>query len=119
MGQCQEKGDSRQTTDIISDGIFVCVFLVSFVLVLLFSIRSFERNRAMVNTANVLIVTFLLLTLLNRVLCLLYSLTFDCNDDIERNTVQMFLYFELPVAFINAATIVMFFEWTQFAYFIY
>ena len=29
----------------------------------------------------------------------------------------MWLYFELPIAFINAASIVMFFEWTQFANF--
>jgi len=117
MGSCA--GSPRTTTDIVSDSFFAIIFSSTFVLVLLFSIRSFKQNRQMVNSANISIVTFLLLTLLNRVLCLLYSLIFDCNQDIQRNTVQMWFYFELPIAFINAATIVMFFEWTQFAYFIY
>jgi hypothetical protein len=66
----------------------------------------------MQNTANVLIVAFLLLTLLNRLLCLLYSLLINCNKDIGSNTVGMWFYFELPIAFINAASIVIFFEWT-------
>jgi hypothetical protein len=110
--------DGRDMGDVWTDSIFALVFLVDFVIVLLLSLRSFKRTPAMLNTANMLIVAFLLLTLLNRLMCLLYSLLINCNADIERNTVGMWFYFELPIAFINAATIVIFFEWTQFAQFI-
>lgn len=102
----------REGADVWTDSIFAFVFLFDFVIVLLLSLRSFKRTPAMMNMANVLIVTFLLLTLLNRLLCLLYSLLLDCNKDIYRNTVAMWFYFELPIAFINAASIVIFFEWT-------
>ena len=80
--------------------------------------RGFKKNKSMVNLANVLLVSFLLLTLLNRLICLFYTLVFDCNQDIPRDTIQMWLYFELPYALINAASIVIFFEWTQIAAFI-
>lgn len=91
---------------------FAFVFSVDFLVILTFTVRSFRRNEQMATLANFLIVAFLLATLLNRLLCLLYSLLVDCNADIARNTVAMWFYFELPVALINAASIVIFFEWT-------
>ena len=53
----------------------------------------------------------LLTSYVDRVLCLLYSLIFDENADISPNTMQMFLYFELPFWYLNAAQLVLFFEW--------
>lgn len=108
----------RNGADAFTDTVFLIIFLVDFIVVLSVAVRSFKRNEQMINRANVLIVSFLLLTLVNRMVCLLYSLVLDCNKDIPRNTVQMWFYFELPIAFINAASIVLFFEWAQFAQFL-
>jgi hypothetical protein len=108
----------RNGADAVTDTVFLIIFLVDFIVVLSVAVRSLKRNEQMVNRANVLIVSFLLLTLVNRMVCLLYSLVLDCNKDIPRNTVQMWFYFELPIAFINAASIVLFFEWAQFAQFL-
>lgn len=102
----------RDKKDFWSDCFFSICFFIDFVVVASLSYKSFIRNRSMINLANILLVTFLLLTLLNRLVCLLYTLIFDCNRDIDRDTVQMYLYFELPFSLINAASIVVFFEWT-------
>lgn len=72
----------------------------------------------MVNQANVLIVTLLGLTLFDRVLCLLYSLLWDKNQDIEPHSMKSFLYFELPFWYLNMASVIQFFEWSQFVMFL-
>jgi hypothetical membrane protein len=108
----------RDTSDEYTDIAFSAIYLIDFIVVLIFSVRSFRRSEKMATLANILIIAFLLACLLNRLLCLLASLLINCNKDVNRNTVSMWFYFELPIAFINAASIVIFFEWTQFASFI-
>ena len=100
----------------VADIVFAILFLISFTLVLALSIYNFCKFPNMVNLPNVLVVIMILMTLLSklctpflttpfvdRVLCLLYSLLFDENADIQTNTLQMFLYFELPFWYLNAA----------------
>lgn len=82
----------------------------------------------MVNQANIMIVVLLGLTLLgkslrrqvsinpvrvtvDRVLCFLYSLLLDNNNDIDPQSIKSFFYFELPFWYLNMATVIQFFEW--------
>ena len=76
----------------------------------------------MVNIPNILIVTFLLadliskisssiMFLLDRFCCLLYTIFHDKNADINSDSIQLFIYFEMPFYFVNVASLVLYFEW--------
>ena len=86
----------------------------------------------MVNQANIIIVVLLSLTLLSmffkltkltanlvfstfifidRLLCLLYSIFIDENEDVKPQSLKSFVYFELPFWYLNMATVIHFFEW--------
>ena len=57
------------------------------------------------------VLTVALLCLLDRLLCLLYSLFFDENQDIEPQSLKSFFYFEMPFWYLNVATLIYLFEW--------
>ena len=111
-------GVTREPADVITDICFLIFFFLDIVVLTFIACRSFARNKTMINLANILLISFLIATLVNRLFCLVFTVVFDCNQDITRNTVQMWIYVELPFALINAASIVVFFEWTQIADFI-
>jgi len=93
----------RDLSDMWTDICFAIVFAIDFIVVFSISVRSLRSNEQMATLANILIVSFLLACILTRLLCLLSSLLINCNKDIDRNTVGMWFYFELPIGFINAA----------------
>ena len=55
---------------------------------------------------------------LDRLLCLLYSLFIDQDDEFDPQSMQSFFYFELPFWYLSVATIILFFEWSQIVMFL-
>jgi hypothetical protein len=49
---------------------------------------------------------------------LLYSLAVQHSADIKSNSVQIWVCFELPFYFINAASLIVYFEWRQISHFL-
>ena len=85
-------------------------------LVLILSIWKSFRNKSNRNLYNFLTVLFVCLTILTRLSCLIYSLsTFTLNW----GELQQYFFFEVPFNFIITASMVQFFQWLQFAAFIY
>ena len=72
-----EEGEESRRNDIIIDGTFSLIYFTCFVVCLAIAIRNFNKFPESVNKANIVIVVLLLCTLLNRLLCLLYSIFFD------------------------------------------
>ena len=72
-----EQSEESRRNDIIIDGTFSLIYLTCFVVCLAIAIKNFKKFPESVNKANIVIVVLLLCTLLNRLLCLLYSIFFD------------------------------------------
>ena len=72
-----EKSEQSRRNDIIIDGTFSLIYFTCFVVCLAIAIKNFKKFPESVNKANIVIVVLLLCTLLNRLLCLLYSIFFD------------------------------------------
>jgi len=65
---------NTQKADEIIDSVFSVVYFVCFVVILAISTKNFLTFKSSVNMSNIAVVTLLLCVLLNRLLCLLYSL---------------------------------------------
>jgi hypothetical protein len=103
-----ESLDSNKA-DFTVDIIFAVVFFLAIVVLSVTAARSF-KNKLNQNIYSVLTVSFLMLTLLARFSCLLYSLLADTILDSEIDT---FFFFEVPFDFIMTSLIVLFFQFVQ------
>ena len=122
-----EHNTNSRLDDIIIDGSFSVIYGGCLLAVIIIAVRNFKRYPQMVTQPNILVVVCLGMTLLSkfkefngdkfniscidRMICLLYSIFVDHNQQVEPDTIKSFFYFELPFWYINMATIVHFFEW--------
>lgn len=92
-------------TDFYIDVAFSVIFGIAIVILSLTAVKSF-KNRLNQNLYSVLTVSFLMLTLIARFGCLLYSLL--SNTELK-SEIELFFFFEVPFDFIMTALIVLFF----------
>ena len=121
-----QSSDNDLRTDRIVDGTFSIIFSICLIAVIWIATRNFIKFPQIVNQMNIVIVILLSLTLLSklkvsfvyiyfcvidRILCFLYSVFYDSNQDVDPNSLKSFIYFELPFWYLNMATVIHFFEW--------
>ena len=112
----EESSKDDSTADLIIDASFCVIYFICFVTTIVIATRNFLKFPQMVNQANIVIVIMIALTLLIRLICLLYSVFYFDQEDhfgesIENGTLESFAYFELPFCLLNMATVIHLFEW--------
>jgi hypothetical protein len=126
--QNYDKKDDYALTikDTILDSVFVTLYIFCFICILYFSVKAYRHNKTIANLSNVLVVVFLLLTLigkfyfslipyLDRIVYFLVALITESNNSLGSQKVEEWLFFDAPFMFINAASLVLFFEMLQLA----
>lgn len=98
-------------TDIILFSVLVCTmfFLIGF------TYRTFCQEE-MRNIHNYIVYSSLFLCLIVRLMCLVFSLTFDRNAIVLDNTLQFYLYYQISFDLINFGIIAQFFQWVDVYY---
>lgn len=96
-------------TDFYIDIAFAVIFFLAIVILTITSVKSF-KNKLNQNLYSVLTVLFLMLTIVTRFGCLLYSLI--SNTELSKE-LELFFFFEVPFDFIMTALIVLFFQFIQ------
>ena len=96
-------------TDFYIDIAFAVIFFLAIVILTITSVKSF-KNKLNQNLYSVLTVLFLMLTIVARFGCLLYSLLSNTELSTE---LELFFFFEVPFDFIMTALIVLFFQFIQ------
>lgn len=93
---------TQQLVDYWVSSFLVVVFIILLILFLLFIFKSYQIDE-MRNIHNCVIYLSLLMDILLRIFCLLYSMIKDHNHFISDNTIQYYLNFQLPYDLINIA----------------
>ena len=101
-----------QVNDFYQDLVFVIILTILIPTFFIFTVKSLknEDNR---NIHNFVIAITILSSLMNRYLCMLYSLIYDQNKKVFNNERQFYWYYQLPFDLLNTGVVAQFYQWVE------